>query len=82
MTGLWSDFQPATTGNAPAKAATAPIEGATALKSRLHARLLDVLNLGLIDRTPRDTLRHEIRGAVMELLAEESERAYEQAALA
>jgi pilus assembly protein CpaF len=69
MTGLWSEFKPAV--NAPAKQANAPIDGATALKSRLHSRLLDVLNLGLIDRTPRDTLWHEIRGAVIQLLSEE-----------
>ena len=69
MTGLWSEFQPVAPGGA--RGANAPIEGATALKSRLHSRLLDVLNLALIDRTPRDTLWHEIRGAVIQLLAEE-----------
>ena len=53
------------------KAANAPIEGASALKSRIHSRLLDVLNLAMIERTPRETLRHEVRGAVIELLAEE-----------
>ena len=71
MTGLWSEFKSPAGVDTPAKAATAQIEGATALKSRLHAKLLDVLNLGLIDRTPRDTLRHEILGAVFEMLAEE-----------
>ncbi len=68
MSSLWSDIQPAATA---ARAANAPIEGATALKSRLHSRLLDILNLSLLDRTPRDTLRLEIRGAVVQLLTEE-----------
>ena len=77
MSGLWSDFTPATTGGATpaagagAKNASAPIEGATALKSRLHARLLDLLNLSVLDRTPRETLRAEIRDAVVQLLTEE-----------
>src|SRR5271165_2124783 len=68
MTSLWSDVKPAP---APSKASNAPIEGATALKSRLHARLLEILNLALLDRTPRETLRLEIRGAVINLLTEE-----------
>jgi pilus assembly protein CpaF len=49
----------------------APIEGATALKVRIHQRLIELLNLSLLDRTPRETLRLEIRGAVSALLAEE-----------
>ncbi len=69
MTGLWTEFKPA--GVTQSRAANAPIEGANALKSRLHGRLLEVLNLGLLDRIPRETLRLEIRGAVMQLLAEE-----------
>ncbi len=69
MSGLWSDFKPAADG--PSKAANAPIEGATALKSRLHARLLDLLNLSVLDRTPRETLRSESRDAVVQLLTEE-----------
>jgi pilus assembly protein CpaF len=66
---LWSENEAA--GRGLQKAANAPIEGASALKSRIHSRLLDVLNLGMIERTPRETLRHEVRGAVIELLAEE-----------
>ena len=74
MSGLWSNVNKAPA--APADAATprtsnAGIEGATALRSRLHARLLEVLNLSLLDRTPRETLRLEIRGAVIQLLTEE-----------
>jgi pilus assembly protein CpaF len=68
MSSLWSEVKPAET---PSKAANAPIEGATALKSRLHARLLEILNLALLDRTPRENLRLEIRGAVIQLLTEE-----------
>ena len=47
------------------------IEGATALKLRIHQRLLGMLNLSLLDKTPRDTLRNEIRGVVGQLLAQE-----------
>ena len=64
---LWSNTPAAGT----AAAAHAQIEGATALKVRLHRRLLDVLNLAVLDRTPRETLRLEIRGAVVQLLADE-----------
>ncbi|QUD88580.1 CpaF family protein [Phenylobacterium montanum] len=49
----------------------APIEGATALKVRIHQRLIELLNLSLLDKTPRDTLRLEIRGTVSALLADE-----------
>ena len=69
MSGLWSNVK--TTPVSSAKATQATIEGATALRSRLHARLLEVLNLSLLDRTPRETLRLEIRGAVIQLLTEE-----------
>jgi pilus assembly protein CpaF len=56
----------------PGAASTvAPIEGATALKVRIHQRLIELLNLGLLDKTPRETLRLEIRGAVTGLLTEE-----------
>ena len=48
-----------------------PIEDATALKVRIHQRLIDILNLSLLEKTPRDTLRPEIRGAVGALLADE-----------
>jgi pilus assembly protein CpaF len=42
-----------------------------ALKVRIHQRLLELLNLSMLDRTPRETLRAEIRGVVSQLLAEE-----------
>lgn len=48
-----------------------PIEDATALKVRIHQRLIDILNLSLLEKTPRDTLRQEIRGTVGALLADE-----------
>ena len=43
----------------------------TGLKVRIHQRLLDILNLSLLEKTPRESLRIEIRGAVSQLLAEE-----------
>ncbi|KRA76261.1 type II secretion system protein E [Caulobacter sp. Root656] len=49
----------------------APIDDALGLKVRLHQRLIDLLNLSLLDRTPRDALRQDIRGAVTGLLMEE-----------
>ena len=49
----------------------APIDDALGLKVRLHQRLIDLLNLSLLDRTPRDALRLDIRGAVIDLLVEE-----------
>lgn len=49
----------------------APIDDALGLKVRLHQRLIDLLNLNLLDRTPRDALRQDIRGAVTGLLMEE-----------
>jgi pilus assembly protein CpaF len=42
-----------------------------ALKVRIHQRLLDLLNLSLLDRAPREALRPEIRGVVVQLLSEE-----------
>ena len=42
-----------------------------ALKVRIHKRLLDLLNLGALERTSRESLRLEIRGAVTGLLTEE-----------
>ena len=69
---LWKPTEPAPRGMKPVTASTvAPIEGATALKVRIHQRLIELLNLGLLDKTPRETLRLEIRGAVTGLLTEE-----------
>ncbi|HEY2052268.1 MAG TPA: CpaF family protein [Caulobacteraceae bacterium] len=43
----------------------------TGLRVRIHQRLLDLLNLSVLDRTPREALRVEIRGPVTQLLADE-----------
>lgn len=47
------------------------LEGATALKVRIHQRLIELLNLSQLEKAPRDVLRLEIRGAVSALLGEE-----------
>ena len=47
------------------------IEDATTLRLRIHERLLDILNLGLLDKTPRETLRVEIKGVIAQLLLQE-----------
>ena len=66
---LWKSTESSTTSldGPPA----APIEGATALKVRIHQRLIELLNLSLLDKTPRESLRLDIRGAVSALLADE-----------
>jgi pilus assembly protein CpaF len=56
---------------APGFGATATHLADVALKVRIHQRLLDLLNLSLLDRTPREALRPEIRGVVLQLLTEE-----------
>jgi pilus assembly protein CpaF len=68
---LWKPADPSVRSAQLGSAASAPIEGATALKVRIHQRLIELLNLSLLDKTPRETLRLEIRGAVSALLAEE-----------
>ena len=47
------------------------IEDASSLRLRIHERLLDILNLSLLDKTPRDALRAEVRGVVGQLLLQE-----------
>ena len=49
-----------------------PIEDSTALRLRIHQNLLDVLNLSLLDKTPREALRLEIRGVITQLLTREN----------
>jgi pilus assembly protein CpaF len=69
---LWKPTEPAPPGpKIGAAPVIAPIDGATALKVRIHQRLIELLNLSLLEKTPRETLRLEIRGAVSGLLAEE-----------
>jgi pilus assembly protein CpaF len=48
------------------------IEDGTALRLRIHERLLEMLNLSLLDKAPREVLRLEIRGVVGQLLAREN----------
>ena len=47
------------------------IEDSTALRLRIHERLLDLLNLSVLDKTPREAMRVEIRGVVGQLLLQE-----------
>jgi pilus assembly protein CpaF len=49
----------------------APIEDATALKLRIHQRLLEVLNLSLLDKATRDALRPEVRSVIGQFLIQE-----------
>ncbi len=70
---LWNEDNKHIVANAVAASypQATTIDDALALKVRLHQRLIDLLNLNLLDRIPRDTLRLEIRGVVTGLLAEE-----------
>jgi pilus assembly protein CpaF len=52
-------------GRAPA------IEDGTALRLKIHERLLELLNLSLLDKTPRTALRVEIGGVVGQLLLQD-----------
>lgn len=52
-------------GRAPA------IEDGTSLRLKIHERLLELLNLSLLDKTPRAALRVEIGGVVGELLLQD-----------
>ncbi|MET0545349.1 MAG: CpaF family protein [Caulobacterales bacterium] len=63
---LWSNGESSIPGTGPAV-----IEDASGLKVRIHQRLIELLNLNVLDRTPRETLRNEIRSVVIELLSEE-----------
>ena len=49
----------------------APIEEGIALRLRIHERLLDLLNLSVLEKTPRENLRAEIRTVVGQLLQQE-----------
>ena len=68
---LWKPTAPNEAASQIGTPQPTPIEGATALKVRIHQRLLELLNLSLLDKTPRESLRLEIRGAVSSLLADE-----------
>jgi pilus assembly protein CpaF len=56
---------------APAAAAEGSGLEFTDLKVRLHQRLLDMLNLGAIDKVPADELQREVGAIVRELLLED-----------
>jgi pilus assembly protein CpaF len=49
----------------------APIEDGIGLRLRIHERLLDLLNLSVLEKTPRENLRSEIRTVVAQLLQQE-----------
>jgi pilus assembly protein CpaF len=49
----------------------AHIEDGIALRLRIHERLLDLLNLSVLEKTPRENLRTEIRTVVGQLLQQE-----------
>ena len=48
-----------------------PLEDATSLKIRIHERLLEVLNLSLLDKLPRESLRKEVRSIIANFLTQE-----------
>ena len=50
---------------------SAAIEDGIALRLRIHERLLDLLNLSVLEKTPRENLRAEIRVVVGQLLQQE-----------
>jgi pilus assembly protein CpaF len=52
--------------------AASSLADATDLRLRVHQRLLEVLNLSLLDKMPREALRLEIRGVIGQLLTQEN----------
>src|ERR1700722_5071033 len=68
---LFKDETPKTEGAEVTGRRTLDIEGSTALRLRIHQHLLEILNLSLLERSSRDTLRQEIRGVVSQLVAQE-----------
>jgi pilus assembly protein CpaF len=59
-------------GNIPAEQANLRrIEDSAALKVRIHQRLIEFLNLGVLEQMSRESLRNEIRSIVVQLLSEE-----------
>ena len=69
---LWKEA-PGSNATPPAtmNAAGQSIEDYLALRVRIHQRLLELLNLSMIEKAPRAQLRLEIRNAVGPLLNEE-----------
>ena len=68
---FWSQDNLATKEAPAARPSVEAVQDGLALKVRLHQRLLDILNLGALDTASRETLRSEIRGPVLDFLAEE-----------
>src|SRR5258708_6541693 len=69
---LWKEGAgPNGSSSASPSASTHAGEDYLALRVRIHQRLLELLNLSLLDKTPRAQLRLEIRNAVGPLLNEE-----------
>jgi pilus assembly protein CpaF len=68
---LFKDENPRPEGAEATGRRTLDIEGSTALRLRIHQHLLEILNLSLLERASRDTLRQEIRGVVSQLVAQE-----------
>jgi pilus assembly protein CpaF len=50
---------------------SAPIEDGIALRLRIHERLLEILNLSVLEKTPRESLRTEIRVVIGQMLQQE-----------
>jgi pilus assembly protein CpaF len=68
---FWSENKPSA-ANEPVRLNAAHVASDTLdLKVRLHQRLLDILNLSIIETAPREQLRSEIRNEVRNMLAEE-----------
>ncbi len=68
---LFKDGAPQNSGLEPSGRVALDIEDSTALRLRIHQRLLELLNLSLLDKASRESLRAEIRGVVSQLLAQE-----------
>lgn len=68
---LWNTTPADSAQTAGRTVGSASLDDAVALKVHIHQKLIGLLNLSLLDKTPREALRLEIRGPVQQLLAEE-----------
>jgi len=69
MTMLWNE--PSSFDARPHGGGAPLVEDDMGLRVRIHQRLIDMLNLNVLERASRDSLRLDIRGPVAQLLAEE-----------
>jgi pilus assembly protein CpaF len=69
MTMLWNE--PSSFDTRPHGGGAPLVEDDMGLRVRIHQRLIDMLNLNVLERASRDSLRLDIRGPVAQLLAEE-----------